>query len=192
MDMDADAQDFADDFSEMMQRALLNFAMGDMLDDQLKDWYDRLADEIKENGDDLENIDIGKYRDEWQGMADEWLDMRDTISEITGYKGNSSSTQQSASGKGFETMSQDTGEALYGRFTAMYEADLKIIAIFTDAVTTISTLSSVVTDCNTELRNILNQQVMTNSHLENIVKYTKSILDFGNKLDIIATNTKNI
>lgn len=192
MDMDADASDFTDDFSEMMQRALLNFAMGDLLDDKLKEWYGNLADDIGASGGDLGNIDIEKYREEWQDMADEWLGVRDAISDITGYDGSGSNGQQSASSKGYETMSQDMSEALYGRFTAMYEADLKIIAIFTDAVITISTLSSVATDCNTELRNILNQQVITNSHLENIAKYTKNILDFGNKLDMIVTNTKNI
>ena len=126
MDMDADAQDFSDDFSEMMQRALLNFAMGDMLDDQLKDWYDRLAETISDNNGELSQGDIEGLRDEWQGMADEWLDMRDTISEITGYKGSSSSTQQSASSKSFETMSQDTGDAINGRMTAIYEAELNI------------------------------------------------------------------
>ena len=126
MDMDADAQDFADDFSGMMQRALLNFAMGDMLDDQLKDWYDRLAETISDNNGELSQGDIESLRDEWQGMADEWLDMRDTISEITGYKGSSSSTQQSASSKSFETMSQDTGDAINGRMTAIYEAELNI------------------------------------------------------------------
>lgn len=126
MDMDADAQDFANDFSEMMQKALLNFAMGDMLDDQLKEWYDSLAETISNNNGKLSQGDIENFRNDWQDMADEWLDMRDTISEITGYKGSSSSTQQSASSKGFETMSQDTGEELNGRMTAIYEAELNI------------------------------------------------------------------
>lgn len=132
MDMDADAQDFADDFNEMMQRALLNFAMGDMLDDQLKEWYNSLAETISNNNGKLSQGDIESLRDEWQGMVDEWLDMRDTISEITGYKGSSSSTQQSASSKGFETMSQDTGDAINGRMTAIYEAELRITDITTE------------------------------------------------------------
>ena len=132
MDMDADAQDFSDDFNEMMQRALLNFAMGDMFDDQLKDWYNRLAETISANNGELSQGDIESLRDEWQGMADEWLDMRDTISEITGYKGSSSSTQQSASSKGYETMSQDTGDAINGRMTAIYEAELRITDITTE------------------------------------------------------------
>ena len=193
MDMDADAQDFSDDFSEKMQRALLNFAMGDMLDDQLKEWYNSLAETISNNNGELSQGDIESLRDEWQGMADEWLNMRDTISQITGYTGeSSSSTQQSASSKGFATTTQDSIDELNGRFTAIYEADLKIIDIFLDAVTTMSAITSVATDCNTELRNILNQQVLTNSHLEDIAKYTKPILELGGKLDKIVANTNKL
>ena len=98
MDMDSDAQDFADDFSEMMQRALLNFAMGDLMDDRLKEWYESLADDISASGGDWSGIDIGKYRDEWDGMAEEWLGMRDAISEITGYTGDGGGTAQNGTG----------------------------------------------------------------------------------------------
>ena len=193
MDMDADAQDFSDDFSEMMQRALLNFAMGDMLDDQLKEWYNSLAETISNNNGELSQGDIENLRNDWHGIADEWLNMRDTISQITGYTGeSSSSTQQSASSKGFATTTQDSIDELNGRFTAIYEADLKIIDIFLDAVTTMSAITSVATDCNTELRNILNQQVLTNSHLEDIAKYTKPILELGGKLDKIVANTNKL
>lgn len=39
---------------------------------------------------------------------------------------DTTSTAQSASSKGFETMSQDTGEELNGRMTAIYEAELNV------------------------------------------------------------------
>ena len=128
MDMDADATDFADDFSEMMQRALLNFAMGDLLDDKLKEWYDNLADDIGESGGDWSSIDVGKYRDEWQAMADEWLGVRDAISEITGYTGNASDSGQQASSKGYEVASQESVDYTNGRLNAIYEAELRIEA----------------------------------------------------------------
>ncbi len=191
MDMDASADDFADDFSEYMMRALLSNQVGTMFKDRLQEWYTAFA-EAMEDGD-LASGELDSLRNEWDKIVADAMAERDKLAEATGYDSMSSSASQQQASKGYSTtMSQDTGEALYGRFTAMYEADLKIIAIFTDAVTTISTLSSVATDCNTELRNILNQQVITNSHLENIAKYTKNILDFGNKLDMIVTNTKNI
>lgn len=117
MDMDSDAQDFADDFSEMMQRALLNFAMGDLMDDRLKEWYESLADDISASGGDWSGIDIGKYRDEWDGMAEEWLGMRDAISEITGYTGDGGGTAQTGKAGAYTAMSQEQGTKLEGLWT---------------------------------------------------------------------------
>ena len=194
MDMDASAEDFADDFSEYMMRALLSNQVGAMFKDRLQEWYTAFA-EAMEDGvlSTEEGGELDQLRKDWNNIVADAMAERDKLAEATGYDSiSSSASQQSASSKGFETMSQDMAGELSGRFTAMYEADLRIIAIFTDAVTTISTLSSVATDCNTELRNILNQQVLTNSHLENIAKYTKNILDFGDKLDAIINNTKNL
>ena len=191
MDMEASAEDFADDFSEYMMRAMLSDKIGTMFKDRIQEWYTAFAEAMKDGV--LTDDELKQLRKEWNDIAADATAERDKLAEATGYDKTSSSASQQQASRGYSTtMSQETGDALYGRFTAMYEADLKIIAIFTDAVTTISTLSSVATDCNTELRNILNQQVITNSHLENIAKYTKNILDFGNKLDMIVTNTKNI
>lgn len=36
LDMDADAQDFADDFGEYMMKSLLNYQLGDVFDEDLK------------------------------------------------------------------------------------------------------------------------------------------------------------
>jgi tape measure domain-containing protein len=191
MDMEASAEDFADDFSEYMMRAMLSDKIGTMFKDRIQEWYTDFAEAMKDGV--LTDDELKQLRKEWDDIAADATAERDKLAEATGYDKTSSSASQQQASRGYSTtMSQETGDALYGRFTAMYEADLKIIAIFTDAVTTISTLSSVATNCNTELRNILNQQVITNSHLENIAKYTKNILDFGNKLDMIVTNTKNI
>ena len=177
MDMDADAQDFADDFSGMMQRALLNFAMGDMLDDQLKDWYDKLAETISDNNGELSQGDIESLRDEWQGMADEWLDMRDTISEITGYKGSSSSTQQSASSKSFETMSQDTGDAINGRMTAIYEAELNIANTTTEQL---AVLKAIYGQMGGNIADVASEskQIMSTSYIQqNNISFPTAQLD---------------
>lgn len=188
-EMKGDMSDFGDFINETISNALIEAFVNERLQDDIKDLYEYIADAASDG---LSEDEINEIRRQNETIANQAAAWKESMEEAGLITENSDQTQQSASNKSFETMSQDTGDALYGRFTAMYEADLKIIAIFTDAVTTISTLSSVATDCNTELRNILNQQVITNSHLENIAKYTKNILDFGNKLDMIVTNTKNI
>ena len=188
MDMDADAQDFSDDFSEKMQRALLNFAMGDMLDDQLKDWYDRLAETISDNNGELSQGDIESLRDEWQGMADEWLDMRDTISQITGYTGeSSSSTQQSASSKGFEIMSQDTGDAINGRMTAIYEAELRITDITTEQLAVLKAIygqmGGNMADVASESKQILSTSYIQQNNISFPTAQLDALVDKVDKLD---------
>lgn len=125
LDMDADAQDFADDFGEYMMKALLNYQLGDVFDEDLKKWYDDWAQMMSGQNGNLTDDQINELKDRWEDMVDEALSMRDSIADITGYKGGSEE-QQSASSKGFETMSQNAADELNGRFTALYESNLRI------------------------------------------------------------------
>lgn len=125
LDMDADAQDFADDFGEYMMKSLLNYQLGDVFDEDLKKWYDDWAQMMSGQNGNLTDDQMNELKDRWEDMVDEALSMRDSIADITGYKGGSEE-QQSASSKGFETMSQNSTDELNGRFTALYESNLRI------------------------------------------------------------------
>lgn len=125
LDMNADAQDFADDFGEYMMKSLLNYQLGDIFDEDLKKWYDDWAQMMNGQKGNLTDIQMNELKERWENMVDEALSLRDSIADITGYTGGSEE-QQSASSKGFETMSQDTADELNGRFTALYESNLRI------------------------------------------------------------------
>lgn len=125
LDMDADAQDFADDFGEYMMKSLLNYQLGDVFDEDLKKWYDDWAQMMSGQNGNLTDDQMNELKDRWEDMVDEALSMRDSIADITGYKGGSEE-QQSASSKGFETMYQNAADELNGRFTALYESNLRI------------------------------------------------------------------
>ncbi len=125
LDMDADAQDFADDFGEYMMKSLLNYQLGDVFDEDLKKWYDDWAQMMSGQNGNLTDDQMNELKDRWEDMVDEALSMRDSIADITGYKGGSEE-QQSASSKGFETMPQNAADELNGRFTALYESNLRI------------------------------------------------------------------
>lgn len=125
LDMNADAQDFADDFGEYMMKSLLNYQLGDIFDEDLKKWYDDWAQMMNGQKGNLTDTQMNELKERWENMVDEALSLRDSIADITGYTGGSEE-QQSASSKGFETMSQDTADELNGRFTALYESNLRI------------------------------------------------------------------
>jgi hypothetical protein len=192
MDMSKSAQDFADDFAEMMQKALLSYSMEDLINGDLKKLYDDWAKAIKDNDGKLTETDIEAFNKRYDDIVQEGLKRRDEWAKVTGYTGSSSSSQTATSG-GWASMGQDTADELNGRFTALQIAGESIAQNMT---TTISQMESIVTlgiSTNGAVLEIRNMMIMTNSYLEDIVKYSKlTYNDFGTKLDDMNRRLKDI
>ena len=119
-DMSKSAKDFSNDFTTMLNQSMLNFALGDLMNKKLKPLYESWANKMKENGGrKLTPTELNNLKEEYDKIVQEGLAIRDNIADITGYK---QSYEQSASSGSFESMSQDTGEELNGRFTAVEAA----------------------------------------------------------------------
>lgn len=119
MDMEKSAEDFANDISKYFMQAMLSNAIGEQFSDKLRTWYDKFGEAMKDDGT-LDNNERKELMDEYMGYVDEAMKLRDELAAATGYdKISQESTSQSASSKGFQVMSQDTGEELNGRFTAL-------------------------------------------------------------------------
>lgn len=116
MDMNSSAQDFSDNFSKMLMQAVLKAKVDDLLGNDMQAFYDEWAERAEANGGKLSKTDITALKGKYDEMVQEGLKIRDEVAEITGYK---QSYEQSASSGSFESMSQDTGEELNGRFTAV-------------------------------------------------------------------------
>lgn len=192
MDMSKSAQDFADDFAEMMQKALLSYSMEDLINGDLKKLYDDWAKAIKDNDGKLTETDIEAFNKRYDDIVKEGLKRRDEWAKVTGYTGSSSSSQTATSG-GWASMGQDTADELNGRFTALQIAGETIAQSMT---TTVSQMESIVTlgiSTNGAVLEIRNMMIMTNSYLEDIVKYAKlTYNDFGTKLDDMNRRLKDI
>lgn len=192
MDMSKSAQDFADDFAEMMQKALLSYSMEDLINGDLKKLYDDWAKAIKDKDGKLTESDIEAFNKRYDDIVQEGLKRRDEWAKVTGYTGSSSSSQTATSG-GWASMGQDTADELNGRFTALQIAGESIAQNMT---TTISQMESIVTlgiSTNGAVLEIRNMMIMTNSYLEDIVKYSKlTYNDFGTKLDDMNRRLKDI
>ena len=192
MDMEKSAEDFADDISKYFMQAMLSNAIGEQFSDKLRTWYDKFGEAMKDDGT-LDNNERKELMDEYMGYVDEAMKLRDELAAATGYdKISQESTSQSASSKGFQEMSQDTGEELNGRFTALQIAGEEIKNAMLNTLAVAQAISSFAKDNNTMLTEIRNLMISSNGHLESINKYTKLIYKFGDKLDEIAKNTKSI
>lgn len=196
MDMKKDGSDFAsemaDDFAEKMQKSLLSFSMEDLINGDLKKLYDDWAKAMKDKNGKLTKDDVDAFYKRYDDIVQEGLKRRDEWAKVTGYTGSSSSSQTATSG-GWASMGQDTGDELNGRFTALQIAGESIAQNMT---TTISQMESIVTlgiSTNGAVLEIRNMMIMTNSYLEDIVKYSKlTYNDFGAKLDDMIRRLKDI
>lgn len=177
-DVEKGAEDIADDIAEYMRKALIKAMYVKQYEPEMRKWYEMWAEAT---GD-------GEIDPEEQAALD---NLKNSIIQgaeagaaaINAQFGTGSTTEQESTVGGFETMSQDAASELNGRFTALQLSGEEIKNQMISAVISLNSLLSVSTNSNSILNNILNQHVITNSYLEDIAKYTKLILGFGDKFD---------
>lgn len=188
MDMEVSTEDFADNLSEILTRAMLSDVIGSKYKEKLKKWYESFASSMEEG---LSEQEIAELRREYEEIVNNAIEERNKIAEVTGY-GSSATSEQSATYGGFETMSEDTGSELNGRFTALQMAGEEIK---TQMITVVSSLQSLVVtsgERNSLITDILTQTAIVNAHLADLVKYSKVMSGYGAKLDKIVEQTKNL
>lgn len=202
MDMDKDAKSFSEDFSEYMQRALLNFSMGELFDDELREWYNGIAKLMKENGGKLTKQQLEDARKEYDAMVQDAINERDKIAEITGYTGSSSSSQE-ASKKVSASVTQDSIDEMSGRFTALQIVgeEIKNQSITQSQSLNILTMKAdTLISINTETRNIADdtRDLIASSYLElvqiseNTGAIIKPIQQMQKDIAEVKNNTKGL
>lgn len=123
LDMESDSQDFADDFSAYLQKAILMTNLTDAYDKRLQEWYDKFANYNKEGG-----IDTDEYKDlqeEWNKIVEDALAERDALKDIFGWTSSSSSTQSGRAGT-ITSMTEETAGRLEGIGNAMLDHVINI------------------------------------------------------------------
>lgn len=116
MDMDSSAKDFANNFERYMQKAMLTTMLGNKYKAELQKWYDAFA-VANDNKTGISEENYKKLQEQWNDIVTDAVKERDKLKELLGWTSESSS--QDSTKRGFEAMSQDTGEELNGRFTAL-------------------------------------------------------------------------
>nr|DAG37732.1 MAG TPA: tail tape measure protein [Caudoviricetes sp.] len=188
MDMSKDVEDFTDDFSKYLMRAVLKAKVGDLLDKDLKEFYDEWS-KLAEDG--LSQTEIDYLNQKYNDLIKKGLELRNEASKITGYTGEG--TSQSATSGGWQSMGQDTADELNGRFTALQIAGENISSNMIATVAHMETIVATGISTNGAVLEIRNMMIMTNSYLEDIVKYAKlTYNDFGAKIDDMNKRLKEI
>ena len=170
-DLDSTNQDFADDFEGYLQKAIFSSLVANQYKSRIKKLYDTWAS-YGESGSGLTSDEVQSLRNEYQSIVNDMLEQRDQIMKDFGWESSASSSGQSASSRGFgtEMTHEDAGE-LSGRFTAVYESNLRIEAAEqqqTIAITELRGSISALSSQTTGIYNIADETrtILANSYLE--------------------------
>lgn len=190
-DLDSTNEDFADNFEKYLQKSIFESLLANKYKERIQALYDTWVEYGKDG---LTPDEVQKLRDMQEQLSESLLAERDKIMSDFGFTTNGSESKSSTS-KGFSTMSQDTGEELNGRFTALQIAGEEIKnqnIIQSQSFNLLTTKADAILSINTETRNIADdaRDLIAQSYLElvqisentgNSAKYLKDI-----KVDIAA------
>lgn len=198
-DMESSAEDISDDMADYLRKSLIKSFAVENYKGQMKEWYEKWADAMKD----------GEITSEEQKSLD---DLKNSI--ITGatesaklindqFEYLKNDTSQSSSRGGFQTMDQDTGEELNGRFTALQMAgeEIKVQNVSqSESLNILTVKADAILSVNTDTRNIADEirTIQVNSYLElqeirqNTGDTVKQLKAMDEKLKNIENNTKNM
>lgn len=109
MDMQSTAEDFSENFAEMMQKAVLRYGLENLINTDLKGLYEKWGSKMQEGQ--LSEDDINKFKEEYDKIVQKGIEERDYWAQITGY---ASQSQQTATEKGIEAITADQASSLVG------------------------------------------------------------------------------
>ncbi|MFV0325925.1 MAG: tape measure protein [Bacteroides xylanisolvens] len=170
MDMDSSSKDFANNFEEYMQRAVLTTMVGNKFNSRLQTWYDNFA-KANEDKAGITKDEMDKSQAEWDAIVADAVAERDQLKNLFGW--DSASSSQSASSKGYQTISQDTGEELKGRFTALQAAGEEIKRLNMEQTMSLKEFAAragEILTVNSDIRNIADdtRNILASTYLETV------------------------
>ncbi len=199
-EMKGDMSDFGDFINETISNALIEAFVNERLQDDIKDLYEYIANAAPDG---LSEEEIEEIRRRNEAIANQAAAWKESMVEAGLIAENTDKTQQSASSKGFETMSQDMAGELSGRFTALNETGLRIEAQGNAKMQTLVDLKGSIAGLEVQAQGIYNiadetRSILANSYLElqeinentgNSAKYLK---DIKTDIAIVKQNTSRI
>lgn len=150
MDMEATAEDFADNVSEYFMRAMLSNKIGELYADKLEDWWKKFGEAMKDN--ELSEAERNALSEEYMDYVREAMKLRDDLAAATGYdKAQETGSSQSGKAGSFAAMSQDQGTKLEGLFVSV---------------------QGHVSHIDTKVENVADKLAMAEGHLAKIEEHT--------------------
>ena len=189
-DLTSDTKVFGDNIEEIITNALLENLVNEEFRKRLQELYKYIADSSRDGLDEDEIKEIRRINKE---ISDAMIARRQDLIDAGFIKKSSDAYKQEASAKGFNAMSQDTGDELNGRFTAVQISSEVISQNMIRAAESLTSILSTGTSIAGDVAEIRALVFTSTGYLEDMVRYAKlTYVRMGGTLEDIANNTKNM
>lgn len=188
MNMDSSSKDFADNFANYLQKAILSSMVAEKYKDKLKSWYKNFA-QANSDG----NIDTKEYADlqtEYNSIAEQAIKERDALKDMLNWSSPDSSSSSQSSSYGTSTsMDQETGGLMVGILTGIHETDINIEGNTLKLILLASETNQIIRGQTEEFQAIKNATVQSMFYLEEIRDSVNELPEMKSLLVDIKKNT---
>lgn len=190
MDMNADAEDWSNNFAKMLFKSLVNRSvLNDDFDKWLKDFQNKWAKKLSDG--DMSQSDYEAYKSEYSKKMEELKKKTDNLASYMGYSDENAAQKATANGVSSITYEQATN--IIALTTAGNISRDQTKELVTSIVSNIASLSSFSSSTSATIVEIRNLMITNNSYLEDILKNSKNIYNvFSSKIDDINRNLKEL
>lgn len=204
--METSFEDMCDNFEDSLRKSIIAGLVADQYKDRIGSLYQQWSAAAKSDGEITES-EADQLKEEYQKIVkDMWKD-REDLANSFGWD-TSSSTSQSTTKGGFETMTQDQAGEMNGRLTGIMETNLrsegylKTISEWNQPIGDRIDLSSIamplnlINESSSRIEQMIeeNKSIAINSYyeLKDINKNTKELYQMNKRLGNIEKNTKGL
>lgn len=190
-DMEKSAYDFSRDFEKYMFDAMLNTKLDELFRQRIEDWYKAFAEANQDSN--IDAAEMARLKAEWEALGREGLELRETLRAATGY---GTSSEGSSTYNASKTFTQEQGDVLNGRMTAIQMGVRQEVIMGQQIVDNLKSMASIANATqatNTAVLEIRNMMINTNSYLETVAKYSKETYnEVSEKLEVIINKVKEL
>lgn len=199
MNMDSDEKTLADNLQKYLQNAILSSIIAEKYKPQIEKWYKMFAafmedgmltdeeERMLHEGGTFKDITTGEMMNAngWDNITAQGLAERNMLRDRFGW-GDASTYNQEASTGAWQSLGEETGQELNGRFAALQVSGEKIADGIEQTVTMLTVISTLSQERNTTVAEIRNLMIFANAYLEDILKVNKEYYaEFKRQLDKI-------
>lgn len=186
-DMDSSAADFADDFEQYLQNAIIGALVSDTYEPLIKQWYESFRKAAETDG--IDQAERDALQRDWDRIVGDALRDREQLREQFGW---GSTGEGSGAYKAVASFTQEQGDELNGRLTALQIGQERGNRSLDAAITHLKGLTVVASAQGTALSELRTLVLQGNGHLEDIARYTKIASQYGDAITSIAEKIKTL